>query len=327
LQQEFGLDALCEALGPELASLHEYWQPSLAQPLCSFAQRSGKELRPRLLAIAWSLAGGNDPLPRELFGIIEALHLGSLIVDDIEDGSRTRRGGPALHEQVGTPVALNAGNWLYFWPTLLIRRLQLGPGRELDLRCSIDRAVLSAHYGQALDLSVRVTDLRQVEVVEVVRGCSELKTGCLMELATRAGAIVAGGSAECIEALGRMGRELGIALQMLDDLTSVTSERRVHKGREDVVLARATWAWAWYAQTVDELSYGRLRQLEQRVLDSEAHPDRVVAALRTRVAEVGRSCIIDQLASTVARVETTLGQRNGCCELRDWVRELANYEG
>jgi geranylgeranyl diphosphate synthase type I len=157
------------------------------------------------------------------------------------------------------PLALNAANWLYFFPTLMIRRLRLSADQELELRRAVDDAVLNAHFGQALDLSTRATELRQSEVARVVRACSQLKTGSLMELAARAGAMVAGGGAACVHALGQWGRELGVGLQMLDDLTSISSERRVHKGREDVRQARPTWPWAWLAQSSDEIGYGRLR--------------------------------------------------------------------
>lgn len=327
LQRELSLDNLCDTLGPELAMLQKHWQTALGEPLCSLAQRNGKALRSRLLVFAWTIAGGHGEPPRELLGIVEGLHLGSLIIDDIEDGSSTRRGGPTLHEAIGVPNALNAGNWLYFWPTLLVKRLQLPPERELELRRAIDTAVLNAHYGQALDLSLRVTDLRQVEVTKVVRACSELKTGCLMGLAARAGAIAAGASSHSVDLLGRIGSDLGIALQMLDDLTSVSSDRRHHKGAEDVVHARPTWAWAWFAQTADELSYSRLRFHQQRVLAGEADPEGVVAALATRVAYVGRACVIDQLACALARAESYFGNTHGCDELKHWARELANYEG
>lgn len=327
LQREFSLDNLCDTLGPESASLYKHWQSVLGDPLCSLAQRSGKGLRSRLLVIAWTIAGGRGALPNELLGIVEGLHLGSLIIDDIEDGSSDRRGGPTLHELIGMPNALNVGNWLYFWPTLLVQRLQLSPARELELRRAIDTAVLNAHYGQALDLALHVTDLRQSEVMNVVRACSELKTGCLMELAARAGAIAAGASGQPVDVLGRIGRDFGIALQMLDDLTGVVSERRRHKGREDVVNARPTWAWAWFAQSADELGYSRHRFHQQRVLAGEADPDGVVAALANRVAEVGRACIIEQLASTLARAQSYFGNASGCDELRQWAHELATYEG
>lgn len=325
LQREFSPEELHDALGPQMASLQQHWQSVLADPLCSLAQRSGKGLRSRLLATAWSIAGGRGAAPDELLGIVEGLHLGSLIVDDIEDGSSTRRGGATLHELLGVPNALNAGNWLYFWPTLLVRRLQLLPERELELRRAIDGAILNAHYGQALDLALRVSDLPQPEVTTVVRACSELKTGCLMELGARAGAIAAGASRHTIDVLGGIGRDFGVALQMVDDLTSVLSERRGHKGREDIVHARATWAWAWLAQSADELSYSRLRSQQQRVLDGQADPEGVVAALATRVADLGRACIADQLANTVTRAQACFGDVNGCSEIERWAHDLANY--
>jgi geranylgeranyl pyrophosphate synthase len=327
LQREFSPESLAEALGPQTATLEKYWQSALGDPLVSIAQRTGKGLRSRLLVIAWAIAGGRAELPSELIGIVEGLHLGSLIIDDIEDGSITRRGGPTLHQQIGVSNALNAGNWLYFWPALLVPRLQLAPDRELQLRRALDRAVLNAHYGQALDLALHVTDLRQPDVAQVVHACTELKTGCLMELGARIGAIAAGASRDCVDLLGRIGRDFGIALQMLDDLTSVLSERRRHKGREDVVLARPTWAWAWFAQSADELSYGRLRLQLQRVLDGLSDPEEVVATLASRVAGIGRACITEQLATTVTRAESHFGASNACNDLEQWARELANYEG
>jgi hypothetical protein len=54
--------------------------------------------------------------------VVEFIHAGSLVVEDIEDGSRIRRGRVALHVRYGMPVALNAGNWLYFWPFELLKK-------------------------------------------------------------------------------------------------------------------------------------------------------------------------------------------------------------
>ena len=51
---------------------------------------------------------------------MELTHAGSLIIDDIEDGARTRRGGPAAHLEFGVDLAVNAGNLVYFLPTRLL---------------------------------------------------------------------------------------------------------------------------------------------------------------------------------------------------------------
>jgi geranylgeranyl pyrophosphate synthase len=234
---------------------------ALFEPLSKAARRPGKEFRARLTGLCWDLAGGVGAVPRELGLIVEALHLGSLIVDDIEDESECRRGVPCLHQQVGLPLALNAGNWLYFWPGAVLARAGFEAPVELALRRAIDRAVLRCHYGQALDLSVRVGELRQREVVDVVFATTRLKTGSLMELAAELGATAARGDAESRLVLAELGAELGVALQMLDDLTGICVVRRRDQGKEDLVLGRPTWVWAWLAARCDHLSYLRFRSV------------------------------------------------------------------
>ena len=116
---------------------------ALRGPLREFLSRPGKAFRGRLVEASWHVARGRfEPVPEILPIVVEALHAGSLIVDDIEDDATERRGGPALHRMVGTPVALNAGNWLYIWPQHLLRastsrpRSALGFARRWISRCS-----------------------------------------------------------------------------------------------------------------------------------------------------------------------------------------------
>ena len=45
----------------------------------------------------------------------EILHNASLIVDDIEDQSKARRGGPCTYRKYGIDIGINAGNFLYFF--------------------------------------------------------------------------------------------------------------------------------------------------------------------------------------------------------------------
>jgi hypothetical protein len=80
--------------------------------------------------------------------VVESLHAGSLIVDDIEDDSDLRRDAATLHRIYGVPVALNAGNWLYFWPQVLLSRIPLtDEAPERPRRGAMPDAAIS----QALD--------------------------------------------------------------------------------------------------------------------------------------------------------------------------------
>lgn len=303
------------------------WERALFHPLRQACARPGKEFRGRLCGVAWDLAGGRGHPPAELAAIVEALHLGSLIIDDIEDGSTQRRGAPALHRVVGVPLALNAGNWLYFWPGELLSRAKLAPELELSLRAAIDRAVLRCHYGQALDLSVRVTELRRREVPDIVFGTTRLKTGSLMELAAELGALAAGAEPTKLRALSTLGRDIGIALQMLDDLTGITSERRCHKGHEDLLEARPSWAWAWLAECVDDVSYLRLRGLEEAVVRRDLHPEVVAEQLRALVPDHGRAAIRERLTSSLASCREIFGSAAGLGELENELSRLERYDG
>ncbi len=327
LQTEFSADNLARTLElpPELPE--QLWQRALENPLASIAEAGGKELRGQLVSIAWQMAGGRAELPRELSAIVEALHVGSLIIDDIEDDSARRRGAPTLHRRVGVPLALNAGNWLYFWPTVLIARLGMPPATELALRRSIDRAVLDCHYGQALDLSVRVSELRQREVADVVLTTTRLKTGSLMALSARVGALAAGANATTLQALSALGSELGIALQMLDDLSGLTSQRRCHKGHEDLTGGRPTWVWAWLAEQADSVLYCRLRAIGEEVVARDTHPEHLALQLREIVAEHGAAAIQRRVSSAISALTQALGEPRGLGELTHWVERLVAFNG
>ncbi len=300
---------------------------ALFEPLWGVALRPGKEFRGRLTDIAWELAGGKGRAPLELAGCVEALHLGSLIIDDIEDDSPRRRGAPSLHKLTGVPLALNAGNFLYFFPSLLLARLQLDRDVELSLRNAMDRAILHCHYGQALDLSLRVTDLRRREIPNVALSVTRLKTGSLLQLAAEIGAIAARGEEERVSRLAKLGCELGIALQMLDDLTGITSVRRCHKGHEDLLEARPSWVWAWLAESKDDIGYLRVRALEEQVVARELHPEVVAEELREHIAEHGFRAVRARLREARSELERGFPEGPAVAALSDEIERLERYDG
>ena len=181
---------------------------SLLDPVREFLQHAGKGFRRRLVVAGWRIAGGTGPVPPPLTRLIEQLHAGSLIVDDIEDDAQERRGKSALHKKYGVPRALNAGNFLYFWPLVSLERVHLPPARELRIHRAYARTMVRCHAGQALDLAVRVWDLPQDDVKRAVSVATQLKTGSLSEMAMSVGALAAGGGPSRVRALGRAGRDL-----------------------------------------------------------------------------------------------------------------------
>lgn len=230
-------------------------QMALLSPLSHLISNRGKRIRGQLVHLSWRLVTDSNPLSvmgakkcRAGAEVVELIHAGSLVVDDIEDGSRIRRGKPALHVRYGLPIALNAGNWLYFWPFELVRALQLPSETTLSVYESYHETLLRAHFGQAIDLGSRVDRLPQSCVAEVCRASMALKTGALMGFAMVLGGAIGGAPKETILALGEFGRELGVALQMFDDLGNVLGIREPSKRYEDLTLYRPSWAWACAAK-------------------------------------------------------------------------------
>jgi geranylgeranyl pyrophosphate synthase len=310
VEQELTGAALPATLGPEAGAVPaRLWDRALLGPLRSFLSRPGKQVRASVVQTCFELAGGaQDGCPAEATAAIELLHAGSLIVDDIEDASLERRGAPALHEQVGLPLALNTGNYLYFLPMGLLDRLSLPPERALALHRELRRTLLRCHCGQALDLAVRVGDLPQAEVAAVVAAVTQLKTASLFELAACVGAQVAGVEGEERAAcLARLAREVGAALQMLDDLSALTSPRRVRKCYEDLGQERPIWPWAWAAQDLDQVSYARLQRLSRRVGSRDDHPELLAEALRQVLGGSGRLRVRSHLAGAFDEAEAALG--------------------
>jgi len=238
--------------------------------------------------------------------VIELLHAGSLIVDDIQDDSALRRGEEALHRRYGLPLALNTGNWMYFLSLALLSRLPLDADRRLAIYEDISLGLMRCHHGQALDLSVRVTDTPRADVPHIVRATTELKTGALMELASTLGARAAGGSPGRVRAIGLFGNDVGVALQMLDDWSGIHVEARRAKGIEDLRHARPTWPWAWLAEGGDQLAYAEaMHKLRGASIDWEL--DGVRERIGAQLAATAPDAIEERLEAAMSRLPQEIG--------------------
>ena len=183
--------------------------------------RDGKGLRPGLLIATTEACGGSAESARSAAVALELLHNAFLVHDDIEDGSRLRRGHPTLHEQHGVPLAINAGDalaHLALEPVLADRGLTGRQAREVltELRLAVRHSI----EGQALELGWRrhrVVDLQPEDYLVLVGK----KTCWYSTMApVRIGARL--GPARVDEvALSRFGFLAGAAFQIRDDLLNL----------------------------------------------------------------------------------------------------------
>ncbi len=322
------LDALEAALarldGAVPAAL---WERALGGPLCEFARRPGKELRGRLTEVAWVLAGGAGAVPSALPLVVEALHAGSLIVDDVQDDATERRGAPALHVLHGVPLAINSGNWLYFWALAQLDTLEVTAATRAVMWQVAIETLLACHQGQALDLTARAWELDPQRVPGVVAAITRGKTAALMGLGPRLAALTAGAGERALAVVGALGEHLGTGLQMLDDVGGLGPARRA-KGLEDLRAGRATWPWAWAAERLDHLGYVRLQHRARAAVEGadDAELTAVAEQLRAEVDEVGRARARAALDAALDGTRRALGDSAALAALTGEVRHLeASY--
>ena len=203
-------------------------------PVWSLVDRGGRRWRPTVSRLAFLMSGGTPPAPEPICQVAELLHTGSLIVDDIQDGAVERRGGPAAHASFGVPTALNAANTAYFRALEVLRPTLPDPLRlrALDM---LAEELFAAHLGQALDLALgsrlREGALRIAHYFVVARA----KTGALVRIAARLGAIAAAADPAQETALGEWASELGVAYQIQNDVDDLNG------GMQDVAAGRPTY--------------------------------------------------------------------------------------
>ncbi|WP_413569024.1 polyprenyl synthetase family protein [Bdellovibrio sp. HCB117] len=251
------------------ATVDDLLEGALTAPLKNLLSRPRKNLRSTLVDLGISIAKNQGKISdeqlhsiaKEARAVLEILHTGSLVIDDIQDGSTERRGAPAVHILYGLPVALNAGNWMYFLPFKIISGMPVSDKARQGLSEELQNVLLRAHYGQAIDVGTEWSALPQGRIPEISMASMELKTGALSELASKFGPVACEVESALIQSLGAFGKKFGIALQMFDDIGNVCSSNNEKKWIEDTRLKRLTFVIATAAEVLSTDKYAELKEL------------------------------------------------------------------
>jgi geranylgeranyl pyrophosphate synthase len=295
------------------------WDEALNNPAKQFLSRCGKRIRAAIVNESFRVAGGKGDAPDEISEAIELLHAGSLIVDDIEDDSAERRGHPTLHREIGLPLALNTGNWMYF------RSLEKLSEAGIDLKSSnrmlvqVVRTVRRCHEGQALDLSSAIDLLDPSEFYPTAREISRLKTGGLTALAAWLGAAAAGANRLTRKSLARFGMNAGVCLQMQNDLNELRGCLQGKQRFDDLRNARVTWPWAWAAKAASKTEMVGLQQRLRRAVGDTEELKAIARQLLELVGSRGDALIETRLERELTvlgeHVESTRSMRSALSKL------------
>jgi geranylgeranyl diphosphate synthase type I len=187
----------------------------------------GKLIRPKLVLLMCQATGGDLQQALPLAAGIQLIHDFTLVHDDIEDNSDTRRGRPTLWSVWGLAQGINSGDALFVIAHLSIHRLaELGVPAEriLTILRRFDEHILYICEGQYLDLSFEgdLTITPEDYLAMIGR-----KTAALIAGSAELAAILAGADDQTVAASADFGRSLGLAFQIEDDILGIWGQPEV----------------------------------------------------------------------------------------------------
>lgn len=181
------------------------------------AKNMGKLLRPSLVLFTAEELGGE--MARALKGALalELIHNFSLIHDDIQDCDPTRRGQPTVWKRYGVAQAINLGDLMQ----ALAVTQALTVGKEA--MSVLMEATVEMIEGQGFDLDFEGKAVGVNSYLKMI----DKKTGALIRCAFRMGGLIACVPSGVVKDLGEMGKELGRAFQIRDDLLGIWGDKAI----------------------------------------------------------------------------------------------------
>lgn len=215
------IESLQELIKEEIDQLHFGDHPKeLYEPISYILSLGGKRMRPLLVLLGYLLKKENPESIIRPALAVEVFHNFTLMHDDIMDDAPLRRGKPTVHEKWSNAVAILSGD------TMLVKAydlmLELAPKILSHALFLFNRCAAKVCEGQQIDMNFESMSQVGVEdYLEMIR----LKTAVLLGFCLEYGALMAGMEEPQREHLYKVGVNMGIGFQLMDDLLDVYADR------------------------------------------------------------------------------------------------------
>ena len=189
--------------------------PSLLEPYRYINSMPGKDVRGKLIDCFQHWLHVEAGPTENIKEVIGQLHNASLLIDDIEDNSKLRRGIPVAHSLFGIPTVINCANYVYFLALEKVESMENPQAVSVFVK-----ELLNLHRGQGQDILWRDHGKCPTEdeycqmVLDKTGGLFRLSVGLLQAFATT------GHNLD----LSKLVNNLGIYFQIRDDFINLAND-------------------------------------------------------------------------------------------------------
>lgn len=228
-------DYLCSVSGKaSFSDLSHQIEKGAFFPNWDMLSRPRSNLRPLIFLTAVGGLGKDPKHYIKYASMLEMIHNGTLIHDDIEDSAIVRRGDKPTYMKFGVDFAVNSANLLYFSPFLFFRKYLLDFSDKTKLEaynCLIEH-LNRVTWGQAVDIYWHNNE-EIPSIKEYFQMCC-YKTGAIDRMVLSLASTITEQNGLKKAKLEDFGEKLGILLQIHDDFSDICSVDRSSIGNKTI---------------------------------------------------------------------------------------------
>jgi len=181
----------------------------------------GKMVRPTFVLIGSTFGTiqteENKESVTSIAAAIESLHMATLLHDDIIDEAKLRRGQPSVQAKYSKEYALYMGDFILIRSFMMLTNLEI----PRDVAAGLAKVVNQICIGEMKQHKYRYkTDVFPLKYLHVI----SRKTAALFAVSLSVGAKYSEADESVAKKLGRIGYEIGMAFQLVDDLLDYSGE-------------------------------------------------------------------------------------------------------
>lgn len=210
----------------------------VVEAFCSLLSRGGKRIRGMLTMAAYEMLGGQDEsLAVQAASAVEIMHAYILAIDDLQDHSDIRRGGPTIHRMLelhseaagwtadhadmGRSLAKNAALIGCHEAQIIFAQLDTDPEVRLEILKRMNKTMVITAHGQTGDL---INPVNGAVTKEDIHNVMLRKTAFYTILNPfQIGMMLGGANEQDLHKVEKFSMYIGEAFQAADDIISLTS--------------------------------------------------------------------------------------------------------